>query len=140
MCRKGRIPGEERRFYMTWNIFFSCVSVGEVPKFILCSGESGRDFFAHGNQRTALPSLPFTRISKSHIKSYGTALMVVYLLYLLYFVVSITIAFTGLLYLYQCDLLYPAFFPSGSRSVVRPIPNSPLPGRIIPFMLFLTPF
>ncbi|ORY90397.1 Alpha/Beta hydrolase protein [Syncephalastrum racemosum] len=44
--------------------------------------------------------------------------MVVYLLYLLYFVVSITIAFTGLLYLYQCDLLYPAFFPSGSRSVV----------------------
>ncbi|KAL1935240.1 hypothetical protein VTP01DRAFT_4380 [Rhizomucor pusillus] len=44
--------------------------------------------------------------------------MMGYLLYLIYFGVLVTVGLSILLYVYQCDLLYPAFFPSGSRSVV----------------------
>ncbi|KAI7869794.1 Alpha/Beta hydrolase protein [Spinellus fusiger] len=39
-------------------------------------------------------------------------------LYLLYFTIAIPIALSVLLYCYQCDLLYAAGFPTGSRLVV----------------------
>ncbi|KAI8062653.1 Alpha/Beta hydrolase protein [Gongronella butleri] len=43
-------------------------------------------------------------------------------LYLIYFAVAVTLLFTVLLYIFQCELLYPAGFPHGSRSVVaRPV-------------------
>lgn len=43
----------------------------------------------------------------------------IYLLYLLYFAIAVTVALSLLLYTYQCELLYAAGFPTGSRSVVR---------------------
>ncbi|KAG1123262.1 hypothetical protein G6F42_010715 [Rhizopus arrhizus] len=44
--------------------------------------------------------------------------MMIYLLYLLYFAIAVTVALSLLLYTYQCELLYAAGFPTGSRTVV----------------------
>ncbi|KAI7886452.1 hypothetical protein K492DRAFT_68650 [Lichtheimia hyalospora FSU 10163] len=44
--------------------------------------------------------------------------MLQYALHLAYFIAVLTVAISALLYKYQCALLYPAFFPPGSRSLV----------------------
>ncbi|KAI7875955.1 alpha/beta-hydrolase [Lichtheimia hyalospora FSU 10163] len=44
--------------------------------------------------------------------------MMGYVLVAIYFATAITVGLSALLYYYQCELLYPAFFPPGSRSVV----------------------
>lgn len=47
--------------------------------------------------------------------------MMIYLLYLLYFAIAVTVALSLLLYTYQCELLYAAGFPTGSRTVVSEV-------------------
>ncbi|KAI9313421.1 hypothetical protein BX666DRAFT_686574 [Dichotomocladium elegans] len=44
--------------------------------------------------------------------------MMGYLLLIVFVATIITLALSTLLYYYQCELLYPAFFPPGSRSTV----------------------
>lgn len=44
--------------------------------------------------------------------------MLQYLPHVAYFIAIVTVAISALLYKYQCALLYPAFFPPGSRSLV----------------------
>ncbi|ORX50598.1 alpha/beta-hydrolase [Hesseltinella vesiculosa] len=51
------------------------------------------------------------------------------LLFLIYFAVAVTLLFTILLYIFQCELLYPAGFPHGSRSVVARPSQYDLPDK-----------
>ncbi|ORX50941.1 alpha/beta-hydrolase [Hesseltinella vesiculosa] len=49
------------------------------------------------------------------------AMILAFLLYILYFLIVTTIAVSLLLYIYQCDILYASSFPKGSRTkVTRP--------------------
>ncbi|CAO3607084.1 unnamed protein product [Cunninghamella blakesleeana] len=60
--------------------------------------------------------------------------VVTYLLFLLYFSIAITILLTVLLYVFQCDLLYAAGFPAGSRSVVARPSQYGLPDKEVILM------
>lgn len=57
---------------------------------------------------------PFSHTLKCHI----IPRMLQYWPYFAYFIAVVTVAISALLYKYQCALLYPAFFPPGSRSLV----------------------
>ncbi|KAI8076771.1 uncharacterized protein BX664DRAFT_46774 [Halteromyces radiatus] len=61
-------------------------------------------------------------------------MVVTFLLILLYFAVAVTILLTILLYVFQCDLLYAAGFPTGSRSVVAKPSQYGLPDKEVILM------
>lgn len=61
-----------------------------------------------------LGTSPFSHTLKCHI----IPRMLQYWPYFAYFIAIATVAISALLYKYQCALLYPAFFPPGSRSLV----------------------
>ncbi|KAI8890841.1 alpha/beta-hydrolase [Backusella circina FSU 941] len=56
---------------------------------------------------------------------------IIYLLYLFYFAVAVTVALSLLLYTYQCELLYASGFPNGSRTVVARPSQFGLPDKEI---------